>query len=67
MKMELHKPGYSTLCFITISRFEALALIKSLSHQLLDESPNGNRLESRCTGDATELSIAVDFTYVSNG
>jgi hypothetical protein len=47
------------LCWIKVTRQEALALIQSLAHQLLTGDPNDGRLESECTGDASELSICV--------
>jgi hypothetical protein len=51
-----------SLCFVQVNPDEALALIESLSHQLLNKSPNGGRLESRCSGDVNELTIAVIST-----
>ena len=47
------------LCFVYVTRDTALALIESLSHQLLTGSPNSGRLESRAKGDATDFTIAV--------
>jgi hypothetical protein len=60
MKVELYKIDAEKLCFVTVNRDEALRLIRSLTNQLIDKSPNAGRLESRCRcGDATEFSIAV--------
>ena len=59
MEMNLYKrsPG-SKLCWVKISPAEALSLIKSLVNQLQD-GPNVGRLESRCEGDCTDLSIVI--------
>lgn len=64
MKVEITKiltmgAGEDTLCFVMVSKTEAIALIQSLANQLLNESPNVGRLESRCKGDAQEFTIAV--------
>ena len=58
--MEVHIPDVASgrPCVVWVNRDEALRLIRSLANQLLD-GPNGGRLESRCTGDATELTIVV--------
>ncbi len=47
------------LCFVEVNRQEALALIQSLSTQMVNNNPNLNRLESYCKGDCGEFSIAV--------
>jgi hypothetical protein len=63
MKVQIFKGAGrdgGNLCWITANRVEALALIQSLAHQLETGTPNGGRLESRCTGNKiTEMSIAV--------
>lgn len=46
------------LCWIEVTSAEALELIKSLVNQL-QGGPNRERLESRCEGDASELSVAI--------
>lgn len=65
MKMNLFPLKYgktkspkAKLCWVEITQKEALSLIKSLVNQL-QGGPNHGRLESRCEGDASELSIAV--------
>ena len=58
--VKLHElQPYGKLCFVSVTRDTALALIESLSHQLLTESPNAGRLESHSKGDATDFTIAV--------
>ena len=59
MKMTLYDTDPGKPCWIEINRAEALALIKSLVSQL-QRGPNYERLESRCQGDATDLSIVVN-------
>ena len=58
MEMRVSQSSTGRLCVVWLNYDEALRLIKSLVNQLLD-GPNGGRLESRCTGDATELTIVV--------
>jgi len=48
-----------TLCGIVVSQREALLLIQSLSNQIVANSANAGRLESKCKGDATEMTIFV--------
>jgi hypothetical protein len=59
VRVNLYDITEGKLCFVHVTRDTALALIESLSHQLLTGSPNSGRLESRSTGDAQEFSIAV--------
>ena len=62
MKMQIFKDaGYNggKLGWVTVNRQEACDLIQSLAEQLKTGDPNGNRLESRCTGAVSELSIVV--------
>jgi len=47
------------VCVVEVSDKEALSLIKSLVNQIQD-GPNCGRLESKCDGDATELTIIVN-------
>ena len=47
------------LGFLYLKRSEALALIKSLSTQLLEDNPNTGRLESRCNGDVDMFTVFV--------
>jgi hypothetical protein len=58
MEMNLYDTNPGKLCWVKISKAEALALIKSLVNQL-QGGPNSGRLESRCKGDCTDLSIAI--------
>jgi hypothetical protein len=46
-------------CFVMVGNYEAIQLIQSLTNQLLAGNPNVGRLESHCTGYATEFSIMV--------
>jgi hypothetical protein len=60
MQVEICKTQFrGTLCGITVTRREALLLIQSLSNQLVAGNSNAGRLESRCTGDANEMTIFV--------
>jgi hypothetical protein len=60
MKLELASTADRvTLGVLYVDRREALALISSLTNQLIDGCPNGRRLESRCHGGADEFTIAV--------
>lgn len=67
MQVELIKIGAwtdnlkkgETLCFVHVNRTEALALIKSLTVQLLENNSNAGRLESFCKGDVDEFTISV--------
>ncbi len=62
MKVQLFKgEGYGGggLCWITVDKYEALALIQSLAEQLKTGRLNGGRLENRCKGAASEMSIVV--------
>jgi len=59
MKVELHSVSGGKLCFIKVNRDEALALINSLTVQMLQWSPNVGRLESPCIGQASTMTIAV--------
>jgi hypothetical protein len=45
---------------IRVTKKEALALIKSLSNQLLENNCNSGRLESPASGDFNFISIAVN-------
>jgi hypothetical protein len=47
------------LGFVYVNPREAIGIIRSLSNQLLARSPNAGRLESRCEGGLSELTIAV--------
>ena len=58
MKVTSHKIEGGKLCWVKVSKDEALALIKSLINQIQD-GPNSGRLESRCSGDFNEVSIVV--------
>ncbi len=59
MKVIFEESHNSKLCFVQVSKFEALALIQSLVNQMLAGSPNAGRLESRCKGDAQEFTVVV--------
>jgi hypothetical protein len=58
MKVKSYKTHAGKLCWVKVNKDEALALIKSLVNQL-QNGPNSGRLESRCSGDFAEISIAV--------
>ena len=58
MEMKLYNTKPGKLCYVSISKSEALDLIKSLVNQM-QRDPNASRLESPCTGNATRLTIAV--------
>lgn len=62
MKVQLINNAASgvKLCAIDVTRAEAIALIQSLAHQLETGYCNSGRLESRCTGDANEMTIFVE-------
>lgn len=59
MEVNLYNTKPGKLCFIRVTEGEALQLIQSLTNQLLAKNPNSGRLESHCTGDVTEMTIAV--------
>ncbi|MFA5344778.1 MAG: hypothetical protein WC315_00685 [Candidatus Omnitrophota bacterium] len=62
MKVQIFKDagyGGGKLCWVQVTKTEALALIQSLAEQLKTGNPNSGRLESRCRGDVSELSICV--------
>jgi hypothetical protein len=59
MKVQLYNIDPGKLCWVTVTPREALALIQSLARQIQYNDCNTGRLESRCRGDATELSILV--------
>lgn len=60
MYVELTKVNQEhKLCFVHVSRVEALELIRSLTNQMIMNTPNAGRLESTCKGAATEFTIAV--------
>jgi hypothetical protein len=66
VEVNLYKLKPGKLCFIRVTEREALQLIQSLTNQLLTKNPNTGRLESHCTGDVTEMTIAIQ-EMVSNG
>jgi hypothetical protein len=59
MEVNLYGKKPNRLCFVRVTEREALQLIQSLTNQLLSKNPNVGRLESRCTGNVNEMSIAV--------
>ena len=46
--------------FVKVSKKEALALIASLTKQLLEENPNTGRLESRVDGGYFTIGVTDD-------
>jgi hypothetical protein len=63
MKIEMCDTKFrGTLCAVIVTKQEALMLIQSLSNQLVANYSNVGRLESKCTGDANEMTIFVGDT-----
>ncbi len=60
MKVEI-AVGFTDVrvCAIFVTKDEALSLARSLLNQLIAGNPNVGRLESKCKGDADELTICV--------
>ena len=58
MEIKRWKNGSENWEMVTLSKKEALAIMVSLSRQLLEENPNIGRLESRVK-DHSFLTIAV--------
>ena len=59
MKVKIYETNDGKLCWVDVTREEALCLIQSLARQLETNNPNVGRLESRCKGDVNEFTIAV--------
>ncbi len=60
MKVNIYKiKPKQKLCWVEVTKTEALQLIRSLVNQLESNNPNGGRKESFCSGDVSEFSIAV--------
>jgi hypothetical protein len=47
------------LCWVTVSRIEAVALINSLTNQILANNPNIGRQETICDDDSDLQEISV--------
>ena len=49
------------VCCVEVTPNEAVSIIESLARQLRQGYCNGGRLESKCSGDVDEMTIAVDI------